>query len=101
MRYGKYGGKKNWVHTINATGLATPRTILAILENYQQKDGSIIVPEVLRPYFGKDRIESIKKIKSKNIISKKIISKKIESKKRESNERETKKIETSKKPKRE
>jgi seryl-tRNA synthetase len=43
---------KGFVHTLNSTAIATGRTIVAILENYQQKDGSIIVPEVLRKYMG-------------------------------------------------
>ncbi|HIE14121.1 TPA: serine--tRNA ligase, partial [Candidatus Bathyarchaeota archaeon] len=41
---------KGFVHTLNSTALATSRTMMAILEHYQQKDGSVIVPEVLRPY---------------------------------------------------
>jgi len=54
IRYKAAGGKgKNeFVHTINGSGLAVGRTWLAILENYQQEDGSIVVPEVLRPYMG-------------------------------------------------
>ena len=39
-----------FVHTLNGSGLAVGRTLVAVLENYQQADGSIIVPEVLRPY---------------------------------------------------
>ena len=46
------GGKPRYVHTLNASGLALPRVMIAIMENYQQADGSIIVPEVLRPYMG-------------------------------------------------
>jgi seryl-tRNA synthetase len=47
-------------HTINGSGLAVGRTLVAILENYQQEDGSIIVPEVLRPYMrGLDRITAV------------------------------------------
>lgn len=49
-------GKTEFVHMNDATAFAIGRTIIAILENYQQKDGSIIIPEVLRPYLGKDRI---------------------------------------------
>ncbi|GLI52547.1 MULTISPECIES: serine--tRNA ligase [Thermodesulfovibrio] len=45
-----------FVHTLNGSGLAIGRTLVAILENYQQKDGSVIVPEVLRPYMGIDVI---------------------------------------------
>ncbi|WP_348265331.1 serine--tRNA ligase [Telmatobacter sp. DSM 110680] len=45
-------GKNEFVHTLNGSGLAVGRTWLAILENYQQADGSVIVPEVLRPYMG-------------------------------------------------
>jgi seryl-tRNA synthetase len=44
------GGKTEFVHTLNGSGLGLPRTLIAILENYQQADGSIEVPEVLRPY---------------------------------------------------
>jgi len=43
---------KGFVHTLNSTAIATGRTIVAILENYQQEDDSIIVPEVLRKYMG-------------------------------------------------
>jgi seryl-tRNA synthetase len=46
------GGKPEFVHTLNGSGLAVGRTWIAILENYQQEDGSVIVPEVLRPYMG-------------------------------------------------
>lgn len=46
-----------FVHTLNGSGLAIGRTLVAILENYQQKDGSVIVPEVLRPYMGVDVIK--------------------------------------------
>jgi seryl-tRNA synthetase len=46
------GGKSEFVHTLNGSGLAVGRTFLAVLENYQQEDGSVVVPEVLRPYMG-------------------------------------------------
>jgi seryl-tRNA synthetase len=45
-------GKPIFVHTLNGSGLAVGRTLVAILENYQQKDGSVVIPEVLRPYMG-------------------------------------------------
>lgn len=45
-------GRPVFVHTLNGSGLAVGRTLVAVLENYQQKDGSVIVPEVLRPYMG-------------------------------------------------
>jgi seryl-tRNA synthetase len=50
----KREGKKGteFVHTLNGSGLAIGRTLIAILENYQQKDGSVVIPEVLRPYMG-------------------------------------------------
>lgn len=54
IKFGKYGGKKEFVHTLNSTAIATERTIACILENYQQKDGSIIVPKILRKFIGKD-----------------------------------------------
>ena len=43
-------------HTLNGSGLALPRVMIAILENYQQPDGSVVIPEVLRPYTGFDAI---------------------------------------------
>ncbi|MDI9477929.1 MAG: serine--tRNA ligase, partial [Bacillota bacterium] len=45
-----------FVHTLNGSGLAIGRTLAAIMENYQNEDGSITVPEVLRPYMGTDLI---------------------------------------------
>jgi seryl-tRNA synthetase len=56
IRFKPKGGKSEFVHTLNGSGLAVGRTWLAIVENYQQADGSIVVPEALRPYVGKDRI---------------------------------------------
>ena len=50
------GARPRFVHTLNGSGLALPRVIIAILENFQQADGSVVVPEVLRPYTGFDRI---------------------------------------------
>ena len=44
--------KPEYVHTLNGSGLAIGRTVAAILENYQQADGSVVIPEVLRPYMG-------------------------------------------------
>jgi seryl-tRNA synthetase len=48
----EHGAKPEYVHTLNGSGLALPRTIIAILENYQQADGSVVIPDVLRPYMG-------------------------------------------------
>lgn len=48
--------KPKFVHTLNGSGLAVGRTVAAILENYQQADGSVVIPEVLRPYMGVDKI---------------------------------------------
>lgn len=50
------GGRPELVHTLNASGLAIPRVMISILETYQQPDGSVTVPEALRPYMGVDRI---------------------------------------------
>ena len=50
------GGRPRFPHTLNGSGLALPRVIIAIMENYQQADGSIVIPEVLRPYTGFDVI---------------------------------------------
>ncbi len=53
IRYKAKGGKKTeLVHTLNGSGLAVGRTVVAILENYQQPDGSVVIPEALRPYMG-------------------------------------------------
>ena len=49
-------GKPEFVHTLNGSGLAVGRTVAAILENYQQSDGSVVIPTVLRPYMGVDKI---------------------------------------------
>jgi seryl-tRNA synthetase len=56
----KGGGKSEFVHTLNGSGLPIGRTWIAIVENYQQADGSIVVPEVLRPYMGMEKIEVTK-----------------------------------------
>jgi len=53
-------GKSEFVHTLNGSGLAVGRTWLAVMENYQQADGSVIIPEALRPYMGTDRITAKK-----------------------------------------
>jgi seryl-tRNA synthetase len=52
IRYRDAGGKLRFVHTLNGSGLATPRIWIALLETYQNEDGSVTVPEVLRPYMG-------------------------------------------------
>jgi len=52
------GAKPELVHTLNGSGLALPRTVAAILETYQQADGSVVVPDVLRPYLGRDVISA-------------------------------------------
>jgi seryl-tRNA synthetase len=48
----------HFVHTLNGSGVATPRLMIAIIENYQQADGSILVPKALQPYLGTDKIET-------------------------------------------
>ncbi len=52
IRFRDEGGKLRFVHTLNGSGLALPRTVIALLETYQQKDGSVIIPDVLQPYMG-------------------------------------------------
>lgn len=60
IRYRETKGQSpKYVHTLNGSGLGLPRVLIAILENYQEADGSVIVPEVLRPYTGFDRIKGI------------------------------------------
>ncbi|HEV2488991.1 MAG TPA: serine--tRNA ligase [Candidatus Acidoferrales bacterium] len=56
IRYKPKSGKSDFVHTLNGSGLPTGRTWIGIVENYQQSDGSIVIPEVLRPYMGIDHI---------------------------------------------
>ncbi|MGA2738809.1 MAG: serine--tRNA ligase [Bryobacteraceae bacterium] len=56
IRFKSAKGKSEFAHTLNGSGLAVGRTWVAILENYQQSDGSVVVPEVLRPYVGTDVI---------------------------------------------
>jgi seryl-tRNA synthetase len=56
IRFKLKGGKSEFLHTLNGSGLPTGRTWLAILENFQQSDGSIAIPEVLQPFMGTDRI---------------------------------------------
>jgi len=56
IRFRDEDGKVKFVHTLNGSGVALARTILAIMENFQRGDGTIAVPEVLRPYMGKDII---------------------------------------------
>jgi seryl-tRNA synthetase len=51
-RYRPEGGKPQFVHTLNGSGLAVGRTLVAVIENYQQADGSVAVPAVLQPYLG-------------------------------------------------
>ena len=51
-RFKSAQGRNEFVHTLNGSGLAVGRTLVAVLENYQQADGSVVVPNVLRPYMG-------------------------------------------------
>ena len=57
MRYRKEDGTIEYMHTLNASGLATSRLMVALVETYQQEDGSLLVPDVLRKYIGVDKIE--------------------------------------------
>ncbi len=57
IRYRDAGGKAQLVHTLNSSGVAVGRTVAAVLENFQQGDGSVVIPEVLRPYMGVEKIE--------------------------------------------
>lgn len=57
IRFRRKDGKLDYVHTLNGSGLAVGRTLAAILENFQQKDGTVVVPEVLRKYMGTDVIK--------------------------------------------
>jgi len=57
IRYRDENGKVQHAHTLNGSGLAVGRTSAAIIENFQQEDGSIIIPEILRPYIGTEVIK--------------------------------------------
>jgi seryl-tRNA synthetase len=58
IRYRPKAEARPWlVHTLNGSGLGLPRVVITILESFQQADGSVVIPEVLRPYTGFDRIE--------------------------------------------
>ncbi|HUD20234.1 MAG TPA: serine--tRNA ligase [Patescibacteria group bacterium] len=57
IRYKAKDGRMNFCHTLNNTAIASPRILIAILENYQQKDGSIRIPKVLQPFMGKEVIK--------------------------------------------
>lgn len=57
IRFRRGKEKPEFVHTLNGSGLAVGRTVAAILENFQQEDGSVVIPEVLRKYMGVDKIE--------------------------------------------
>ncbi len=52
IRFRDEEGKLRFVHTLNGSGLALPRTVIALLETYQQKDGSIVIPDIIQPYMG-------------------------------------------------
>ena len=54
----KTEGKNQYVHTLNGSGLAVGRTLIAIMENYQQEDGSIIIPDVLQSYMQGEKLIS-------------------------------------------
>ncbi len=58
IKYKTKDGKKLYVHTLNNTAIASPRILIAILENYQQKDGSVKIPKALQKYIGKDVIKA-------------------------------------------
>jgi seryl-tRNA synthetase len=59
-RFKKSNNEKEFLGTLNGSGLAVGRTLIAILENYQQEDGSILIPDILRPYM--NNLEVISKI---------------------------------------
>ena len=60
IRFRRTDGKRTeFIHTLNASGLATSRLLPAIVEQHQQKDGSVVIPEVLRGWMGKDVLEPV------------------------------------------
>jgi seryl-tRNA synthetase len=60
IRYRRDGGRPQLLHTLNGTAIAVSRALIALLENYQQEDGSVLLPEVLIPYVGKERLEPVR-----------------------------------------
>ncbi len=56
IRYRDDEGKVRYAHSLNCTAIPTPRILVSLMENFQQADGSVVIPEVLRPYFGKEKI---------------------------------------------
>jgi len=60
IRYRDTEGKLRFAHSLNSTAIPTPRILVSLVENYQRADGSIEIPELLRPYLGKDVIEAPK-----------------------------------------
>ncbi len=56
IRYRDDDGKIRYAHSLNCTAIPTPRILVSLMENFQQADGSVLIPEVLRPYFGKEKI---------------------------------------------
>jgi seryl-tRNA synthetase len=56
IRFRDEAGKAQFAHTLNGSGLAVGRTLVALLENGQQPDGSVLLPAALQPWFGSDRI---------------------------------------------
>jgi seryl-tRNA synthetase len=60
IRYRGADGKPAFVHTLNGSGVALPRLMIAILEQCQQADGSVLLPEAIRPYMGTDRLIPVK-----------------------------------------
>src|SRR6202043_2029185 len=59
IRFKGKTGKSEFVHTLNASGLAVGRTWIAVVENFQHADGSVVIPEVLRSYMGADHIPAL------------------------------------------
>ncbi len=58
IRYKDPDGKMRFAHSLNSTAIPTPRILVSLVENYQQKDGSVVIPEILRKYMGKDMIKN-------------------------------------------
>ena len=58
IRFKPKSGKSEFAHTLNGSGLPIGRSWIAVVENYQQSDGSVLIPEVLRPFMGVDRISA-------------------------------------------
>ena len=66
IRYRDTDGKMKYAHSLNSTAIPTPRILVSLIENYQQADGSVIIPEILQKFMGKKIINAPQKISTQS-----------------------------------